>query len=293
MDHPVIDSPRSVSLADSDPDDTGGMSKQEAEAQLKQLTQRLAQGQVSLYAARDQSVLIVLQGMDTSGKDGTIRHVFSSLNPAGCHVWSFKAPSEEEYEHDFLWRVHRRTPERGMIHVFNRSQYEDVLIARVHDLTPKEVWKKRYQQINDFERLLSDNGVLIFKFFLHISQDEQKRRLIAREEDREKAWKLSVADWKERAYWDRYIQAYEDALGKCGTAWAPWHIVPANKKWYRNYLVAHTLVEQLTPLLSQWDKELEARGKRALEELQAFHLQEQEQHDGHRPAKQKAGKKAR
>ncbi len=293
MTHPMIDSPRSVSLADYDPDDTGGMNKQEANAQLLQLTQQLAHGQVSLYAARDQSILIILQGMDTSGKDGTIRSVFTSLNPAGCRVWSFKAPSEEESEHDFLWRVHPRTPGRGMISVFNRSQYEDVLIARVHDLVPKETWKQRYQQINDFERLLSENGVLIFKFFLYISKDEQERRLIAREDDPEKAWKLSVDDWKERAYWNRYIEAYEDALGKCGTAWAPWHIVPANKKWYRNYVVAHTLVEQLTPLLSQWDQELEARGRRALEELQAFHLQEQEQPNGHRPARQKVSKKAK
>jgi PPK2 family polyphosphate:nucleotide phosphotransferase len=274
MTHTIIDSPRTISLADYDPDDSGSMNKQEVESQLlPELRLSSEQLQELLYGAQQHAVIVVLQGMDTSGKDGTIKHVMSGLNPTGCHVWSFKAPSDEERNHDFLWRVHRRTPERGMISIFNRSHYEDVLVARVHNLVPHEVWKKRYDQINDFERLLTENGVLLLKFFLHISKDEQKKRLLDREKDEEKAWKLSAADWKEREYWDAYVKAYEEALGRCSTANAPWHIVPANKKWYRNYVVGHTIVEQLEPLAKEWRKDLKQRGERALAELRAFHEQ--------------------
>lgn len=286
----VIDSPGTVSLADYDPDDTGGMNKQEVETQLlPKLAQSRERLQELLYGAQQHAVIIILQGMDTSGKDGTIKHVMSGINPAGCHVWNFKVPSEEERNHDFLWRVHRRTPERGTISIFNRSHYEDVLIARVHNLVPREVWKKRYQQINDFEQALTDNGVLVLKFFLHISKDEQEKRLYEREQDETKAWKLAVADWQERAYWDEYVEAYEEAIGRCSTSLAPWHIVPANKKWYRNYVIAQALVAELEPFAKAWHKTLKQRGERALAELRAFHEQEG-QHNNQRPAKQKAAK---
>lgn len=272
----IIDTPGAVKLSDYDPNETGDLNKKEVESRLlPQLAERRERLQEMLYAAQQQSVLIILQGMDTSGKDGTIKHVMSGVNPSGCQVWNFKAPSQEELSHDFLWRVHRAVPGKGMIGIFNRSHYEDVLIARVHQLVPPKVWKKRYKQINDFEEMLSENGVLIFKFFLHISKDEQEKRFFAREEDPVKAWKIAVSDWQERAYWDDYIEAYEEALGTCSTSWAPWHIVPANKKWYRNYVVAEALIEGLEPHARGWEKALKARGERALSELRAYHQQEE------------------
>ncbi len=227
-----------------------------------------------LYAAAHQSVLIVLQGMDTAGKDGTVKHVMTSVNPAGCNVWNFKVPTPEEAAHDFLWRAHQRTPGVGLISIFNRSHYEDVLVARVHKLAPREVWEARYEQINQFERQLAQNNTIIFKFFLHISRDEQRKRLLAREDDATKSWKLSAADWHERAFWRDYQAAYTDAVGRCGTAWAPWHIIPADKKWYRNHLVARTLVERLEPLAKSWGKELQERGKLELNAVRAAREQE-------------------
>jgi PPK2 family polyphosphate:nucleotide phosphotransferase len=290
MPHPVIDSPRKISLADFDPDDTGDMTKDEVQNEwLPQFKQSLGQLQELLYGAQQHSVVVVLQGMDTSGKDGTIRHVMSGVNPTGCYVWSFKVPTEEERIHDFLWRVHQRTPGRGTIAIFNRSHYEDVLVARVHNLVTREVWKQRYDQINDFERLLAQNNTLLLKFFLHISKDEQEERLLDREKDIEKSWKLAVGDWKEREYWDEYVKAYEDALSRCGTREAPWHIVPANKKWYRNYVVGQTILEQLEPLAKDWRKSLRQRGEQALAELRTFHEQHQ-QETKLPPARSKAGK---
>ncbi|MGZ6286361.1 MAG: PPK2 family polyphosphate kinase, partial [Ktedonobacterales bacterium] len=212
---------------------------------------------------------------DTSGKDGTIKHVMSHINPVGCHVWSFKVPTAEELSHDFLWRVHQRTPANGMLAIFNRSHYEDVLVARVHKLVPKDVWSKRYDQINHFEQMLALNNTIICKFFLHISKDEQKQRLLAREQDPEKWWKLSLADWQERAYWDAYQDAYADAIGRCSTPWAPWHIIPANKKWYRDFAVARALVERLSPYRQSWRDELLERGKAELEKIRAAHVHDQ------------------
>jgi PPK2 family polyphosphate:nucleotide phosphotransferase len=240
----------------------------DAEQELAQLSDELSELQELLAAAQHQSLLVVLQGMDTSGKDGTIRHVLSHVNPQGCEVHSFKEPTSEELAHDFLWRVHKVTPPKGMMGIFNRSQYEDVLIARVHNLVPEEVWSRRYQEINHFEKLLVNNGTIILKFFLHISKDEQERRLLAREQDKNKAWKLSTSDWAERKYWDAYQQAYEDALSKCSTDEAPWYIVPSNHKWYRNLVVAHTLVHVMRQYKDEWQTELEARGQRELELLQ-------------------------
>ncbi|MGZ6307805.1 MAG: PPK2 family polyphosphate kinase [Ktedonobacterales bacterium] len=271
----IIDSPRTLSLADYNPDDTGGLSQDDAKKQTDEFKNRLLELQDLLYGAAEQSVLIILQGLDTSGKDGTIKHVISSINPVGCHVWPFKVPTAEELSHDFLWRVHKRTPATGMFAIFNRSHYEDVLVARVHKLVPKDVWSKRYDQINHFEQMLALNNTIICKFFLHISKDEQKQRLLAREQDPEKWWKLSLADWQERAYWDAYQDAYADAIGRCSTPWAPWHIIPANKKWYRDFAVARALVERLSPYRQSWRDELLERGKAELEKIRGAHVHDQ------------------
>jgi PPK2 family polyphosphate:nucleotide phosphotransferase len=190
--------------------------------------------------------------MDTSGKDGTIRSVMSGVSPLGVEVTAFKKPSEEESAHDFLWRVHNRVPRHGYIGIFNRSHYEDVLVARVHELVPRKVWKSRFDQINDFEKMLVRNRVIVLKFFLHISKDEQKQRLETRVKDPTRFWKFSMKDIEERRYWGAYRKAYEDVLTKCSTRWAPWHIVPADNKWYRNLVVAETIVQTLRELDMQY-----------------------------------------
>src|SRR5947208_10047681 len=235
-----------------------------ASAELEKLSEELGELQQLLAAAQHHSLLIVLQGMDTSGKDGTIRHVMAQVNPLGCEVRSFKGPTSREQARDFLWRIHRVVPGRGMISIFNRSHYEDVLVVRVHDLVPEKVWRRRNAAINDFERLLAQHDMLILKFYLHISYEEQEKRLLARQEDSTKAWKLSSADWAERKYWDEYQEAYGDALSKCSTDEAPWYIVPANQKWYRNLLVARTLVSTLRPYKDTWEAQLVERGEREL-----------------------------
>jgi PPK2 family polyphosphate:nucleotide phosphotransferase len=235
-----------VSLKDYDPNDTGRYrAAEEAEGELEELRKELRKLQHKLYAENRRSVLVVLQGMDAAGKDGTVSHVMSGLNPLGVKVVAFKAPNEEELHHDFLWRVHKALPRRGDIGIFNRSHYEDVLVVRVHELVPRKVWKERYDQINDFEKILSENNLVLLKFFLHISKDEQKRRLQERLNDPTRYWKFSLHDVEERRFWADYKDAYEDALSKCSTKRAPWRIVPANHKWYRNLVVARTLVETL------------------------------------------------
>jgi len=257
-----------VKLDDYDPNFKDQHSdRASAEAELAKLSDELSELQELLAAAQHHSLLVVLQGMDTSGKDGTIRHVLSHVNPQGCAVHSFKAPTPEELSHDFLWRVHKVTPPKGVMGIFNRSQYEDVLIARVHNLVPKDVWSRRYQEINHFEALLANSGTILLKFFLSISKDEQERRLLAREQDKDKAWKISASDWAERKYWPDYIEAYEAALSKCSTDAAPWYIVPSNHKWYRNLTVAHTLVHIMRQYKDEWEAELQARGQRELELL--------------------------
>ena len=244
---------RLVSLADYDPDDTGPYDSEEQTAELLAgLRAELAELQGLLFADNRYAVLIVLQGMDGSGKDSTIRHVMSSLTPLGCSATPFKTPSEEELEHDFLWRIHKALPGRGTIGIFNRSHYEDVLIVRVHNLVPRQVWKHRYRQINDFERMLTETGTVILKFFLHISKDEQKKRFEERLKNPTKYWKFAPKDIEERKFWDDYMAAYEAVLTKCSTAWAPWTIVPANHKWYRNLIVAQTIVKALKDLDLQW-----------------------------------------
>jgi PPK2 family polyphosphate:nucleotide phosphotransferase len=238
-----------VHLEDYDPDYTGDYKhKKEAREHLKHNRKRIAELQEVLYAEHKHALLVVLQALDTGGKDGTISHVMRGLNPQGVQVTSFKVPTPEELDHDFLWRVHRHTPPRGMIGIFNRSHYEDVLIVRVNKLVPADVWAERYEQINAFERLLTASGVTILKFYLHISKDEQKQRLEDRLDQPDKHWKFARADLATRAKWDKYQEAYEDALTRCNTRWAPWHIVPANKKWYRNLVVSSVIVEALEAL---------------------------------------------
>ena len=216
------------------------------------LLERLTDLQTRLYAESKRSLLVVLQGRDTCGKDGTIRRVFDAVNPQGCIVTSFKKPSALELSHDYLWRVHHAIPPRGMIGIFNRSHYEDVLVVRVRGLVPRTVWAKRYQQINDFERMLSENGVIILKFFLHISRAEQKDRLLARLEDPAKHWKFNEGDLGERALWDGYTSAYRDVLRKCSTPWAPWYVVPADKKKARDFLVARVVVDTLARMAPRY-----------------------------------------
>lgn len=257
-----------IKLKDFDPGEDAGLKPKEAEQKTARLIEELVELQELLYAARQQSVLVILQGRDTSGKDGTIRHVAGPLDSQGCTVASFKVPTEEELAHDYLWRVHARTPPAGHIQIFNRSHYEDVLVARVHKLVPKKVWRPRYEQINAFERLLADSSTIILKFYLHISKEEQEKRLLKRERDAIKSWKLSVGDWTEREYWDDYTAAYEDALNRCSTGYAPWYIVPADKKWFRNLAVAEALRDALTPYRDGWMEKLEAVGREARKELE-------------------------
>jgi PPK2 family polyphosphate:nucleotide phosphotransferase len=234
-----------VKLADLDPALTRGLDKQEAAARLAADRERIAELQEKLYAENQRALLVILQGTDTSGKDGTIKAVLTGVDPLGLEVTSFGKPSYEELEHDFLWRIHARLPRKGNIGVFNRSHYEDVLVARVRKLVEPRVWKARYAQINAFEALISELGYTVLKFFLHISRAEQKERLLKRLAEPHKRHKFQLGDLEDRAHWDDYQEAYEDALEKCSTDAAPWHIVPADKKWYRNALVARTVAETL------------------------------------------------
>lgn len=265
-----VEGGKPVKLAGIDTKQDGGMTKEEGESLQEQLGEELADLQELLYAAGDTGLLIVLQGMDTAGKDGAIRGALSYLNPLGVRVASFKVPTPQEAAHDFLWRIHRETPGVGEVTIFNRSHYEDVLVVRVHDLVPKDVWKKRYDAINQFERLLTESHTVVVKFFLHISKDEQEERLRAREEDPIKAWKLAVGDWKERELWDRYQDAYEDALNKCATQDAPWYVVPADRKWFRNIAILQTLVETLRPYRKEWEDRLAKVGATERAALDAF-----------------------
>jgi len=221
------------------------------------LNDELDRLQELLYAERKHKILVVLQAMDTAGKDGVIRHVFKGVNPQGTRVASFKEPTALELDHDYLWRIHQQVPGKGEIVIFNRSHYEDVLITRVHELVPRAVWHRRYQQINDFERMLSEEGVTILKFFLHIDKDEQGQRLRERLDDPNKNWKFSAADVKERALWDKYQKAYEDAINSTSTKWAPWYIVPANKKWYRDLVISLIIIDKLMQLRMQFPRPAE------------------------------------
>jgi len=250
----VVRPDKRITLADWDPGETLGLDKEAAAEKTEQNIARLDELQYLMYAEHRRALLVVLQGMDGAGKDGTIRHVTRGLNPQGCRVTSFKAPSTEEADHDFLWRVHRAVPPSGEVAIFNRSHYEDVLAARVRKLVPKNVWTRRYDRINGFEQLLTDSSVVVVKFFLHISKDEQRRRFEERLRDPTKQWKLSPSDFEDRKQWDDYVAAYEDALTRCSTSDAPWLIVPADKKWFRNFAVSRILVETLEALDMRFPK---------------------------------------
>ena len=259
-----------IKLKDYDPNDSklfDGNKKDGKEA-LQKLNAELELLQEQLYAEGKHRLLIVLQAMDTGGKDGAIRAVFEGVNPQGVKVASFKTPTPVELSHDYLWRVHQQTPGKGEIVIFNRSQYEDVLVVRVHNLAPEEVWSKRYQHIREFERLLADEGTTILKFYLHIDLEEQAERFLARVEDPTKQWKFNPGDLDERARWDDYMKAYEDMLNQTSTAWAPWYIIPSNKKWYRNWLISKIVIKTLKNLDMRYPAPVENIGdyhKRLLE----------------------------
>jgi len=250
-----------IHLKDFDPAYCHDLEKEIAREKTTQLCQRIAELQDLLYANANQAVLILLQGMDTSGKDGATKRLLEFVNPLEIEIANFKAPSAEELAHDYLWRVHKVVPRYGHLGVFNRSHYEEVLIVRVMDLQPKEVWHARYEQINAFEKYLTENRIILLKFFLHISPEEQAERLKARLEDKRKNWKFEMGDLEMRARWSQFQKAYEDALNECSTPWAPWHLVPADRKWYRDYVIASTVVEALENLNLTWPKPREDLSK--------------------------------
>jgi PPK2 family polyphosphate:nucleotide phosphotransferase len=257
-----------IRLEDYETAETHDLTREEAQAELASLVERIADLQARLYAEEARSVLVVLQGIDAAGKDSTVKHVFSGTNPQGVRVYTYKEPTPEEAAHDFLWRYHLDAPALGMIHVFNRSHYEDVLVVRVKDLVERERWESRYDSINDFERMLARERCVILKFFLHISKEAQLERFRERLEREDKHYKFSANDVRERRNWDAYQQAYEDAVNATSTPWAPWYVVPSDFKWYRNLVVARIVcatLQAMNPCWPQPDEDLEAY---ALEELE-------------------------
>jgi PPK2 family polyphosphate:nucleotide phosphotransferase len=246
----LVDPTQKITLDHWNPNDNGGIKngKKMTRPLFAELNQELERLQELLYAQSKHKVLIVLQATDTGGKDGTIRHVFDGVNPQGVRVASFKQPTKAELAHDFLWRAHQQAPGNGEIVIFNRSHYEDVLVVRVHNLVPRNQWQKRYEHINAFEKMLADEGTTILKFFLHVDADQQKERLQERLDRPEKNWKFSKSDLNERAYWSDYQKAFEEMLSKTSQSWAPWYVIPANRKWYRNLLISKIIVEKLQRL---------------------------------------------
>ncbi len=232
----------------------GPITKEEGQAEFTRLSAELGSLQETLYAEGKRSLLVVLQAMDAAGKDSTVRHVFGPINPAGCQVTSFKAPSKEELAHDYLWRVHQHAPVSGNIAVFNRSHYEELLIVRVRDFAPKDVWQQRYQHINAFENMLADEGTAVVKFMIHVSKDYQKERLQRRLDRPDKHWKFNVEDLDERARWDDYMDAFSDVVSKCSTDAAPWYVIPSERRWYRNLAITRVLVDQLKAMDPQMPK---------------------------------------
>jgi len=242
-----------IALSEVDPDDTGPFAhKSEADSLIRQNVRRMEELQELMYAERKHALLIVLQAMDAGGKDSTIRHVMDGFNPQGCHVVGFGVPTPLELAHDFLWRIHPHAPRRGYVSIFNRSHYEDVLVVRVEELVPEAVWGARYDQINAFERLLADSGVTLLKFFLHISKEEQKERFQDRLDRPEKNWKFNPSDLETRSKWDEYMRAFEEVFARCNHPWAPWYVVPANKKWYRNWVVSSAIVAAMEGMEMQY-----------------------------------------
>lgn len=259
-----------VRLSDIDPAAHGGLDHQEAGVLTETLGEELAELADLLFYAGSHALLVVLQGRDTSGKDGTIRRILQYVNAQSCRVVPFKVPVGPELEHDFLWRVHAQVPGRGSIALFNRSHYEDVLVVRVKNLVPEAVWRKRYDHINAFEELLLDSQTILVKLLLHISKEEQRERLLAREKEPEKAWKLNVTDWQERELWDDFTAAYEEVLYRCSKPRAPWHIVPADHKWFRDVAVLQCLVETLRPYRDEWLARLKNLARERLRELEEY-----------------------
>jgi PPK2 family polyphosphate:nucleotide phosphotransferase len=267
----VFDQPgEKVRLERISADPPRGVTKEKARERFAKLSEEMFVLQDALWGAKVNSVLLVLQGRDSAGKDGAIKHVAGCLNPRGINVVSFGVPTPEERAHDFLWRVHRHAPRLGEFAIFNRSHYEDVLVVRVHDLVPKKLWKQRYGHIADFEELLAEHGTIVLKYFLHISRKEQKERLLEREQSAQAAWKLNVNDWKERDRWDEYTGAYEDAISQTAAPHAPWTVVPANAKWYRNLVIAESIVETLRRHRPGWKRTLEKTGRERRAELTAY-----------------------
>jgi len=243
-----------LNLSSFDPGNTFGRSRKDLDSELPKLKTIMSELQYKLYIENEKSLLVVLQGMDTSGKDGTIRHVISAFNPVSCSVESFKIPTTEELAHDFLWRIHKAVPRRGFVGVFNRSHYEDVVEARVQKPVPKIVWFQRYDQINQFEIMLAKNKVKILKFFLHISKQEQKKRLLERLSDPEKRWKVNKEDYEKRKKWEKYMTAYTDAIFHCSVREAPWYVIPANNKWFRNWVISKIIVNALIEMKIKYPK---------------------------------------
>ena len=250
-----------------------GMSKKKARQRLAALGEEMFALQDAMWGSKVNGVMVVLQGRDSADKDGAIKNVAGFLNPRGINVVSFGAPTLEERQHDFLWRVHRHAPRLGEFAIFNRSHYEDVLVARVHGLVPKKLWKERYGHIADFEELLAEHGTIVLKYFLHISKQEQKERLLEREESASTAWKLNPNDWRERDYWDEYTAAYEDAISKTTAPHAPWIVVPANAKWYRDLVIAESIVDALRRHRKHWTSTLDAMGREGRAGLAAYRAQ--------------------
>jgi PPK2 family polyphosphate:nucleotide phosphotransferase len=251
-------------------DPPAGFTKEKAAKRFEALGEELFEQQEAMFGAKLNSVLVVLQGRDGAGKDGTIKHVVGCLNPRGVAVTSFGVPTEEEKSHDFLWRVHRHAPRLGEFAIFNRSHYEDVLVVRVHGLVPQALWQARYAHIADFEQLLAEHGTIILKYFLHIAREEQEERLLEREKDPKAAWKLNPRDWEERSRWDEYTEAYEEAIASTSAPHAPWTVVPANKKWYRNLVVAESIAAALRERRESWDVRLRELGEAGRARLDAF-----------------------
>jgi PPK2 family polyphosphate:nucleotide phosphotransferase len=269
----LIDGSKKVRLARVDPADTGGLKKEEGLARIEKLGEELAELENLLAYAGTHSLLVVLQGRDASGKDGAARRILEFTNVQNAYMHAFKVPTEEERAHDFLWRVHNALPRRGYMAIFNRSHYEDVIAARVHGIAPEAVWKARYDHINAFERLLLDSDVILLKFCLHISRDEQYQRLVDREKDPRTAWKLNPGDWREVPLWDQVTAAYEDALARCASPEAPWFLVPADKKWFRNLAVLEQMVLALRPYKKSWLETLRKLGKTRLKEIRSLRQQ--------------------
>ena len=259
-----------IDLDKIDPRADGGFDKEAGLARLSELGAELSELTELLFAAGTHSLLVILQGRDTSGKDGSIRGILGRTNVQSTRVVPFKVPTPAEAAHDFLWRVHAHTPARGEIAIFNRSHYEDVLVVRVHNLVPESIWKARYEHINHFEKLLTDSKVIVVKAYLHISKKEQEERLREREADVKKAWKLNVGDWQEREFWDDYTRAYEAALRRCSPENAPWHVLPADRKWFRDLALTELLVEALRPQEKEWRESLAELGKTKSAELTAY-----------------------